>query len=249
MVGWIILGVIVALIVAILLIPVGVDLAYEGGEFRLSAKVAGILLQLVPKKPGGEPKPKKEKKPKKKKEKTPEDAEPQEEETGKKKGLPLGLTKEDLLELVKTVFRGLGRFRRKLSIDRFLLHFTAAGADPYNTAMLFGYVNEALSVLAPLGHESFHVKHADVKTQVDFVGEEMKIDFGLALTIRIGQILGVVNSIAFGALGIILRRRNANKKAARLAAKEEKTAAERADIIDIKTENIQEEERMESNGT
>lgn len=249
MVGWIILGVIVALIAAILLIPVGVDVAYEGGDFRLSAKAAGILLQLLPKKPGAEPKPKKEKKPKKKRERKPKDDEPQEEEAGKKKGLPLGLTKEDLLELVKTVFRGMGRFRRKLSIDRFLLHFTAAGKDPYHTAMLFGYVNEALSGLSPLGHESFHVKHADVRTEVDFVGEEIRLDFGLALTIRIGQILGVVNSIVFGALGILLRRRRANKKAAKLAAKEEKAAANaQAEIIEIQTENIQEEERMESNG-
>jgi len=252
LVGWIILGVLVALIAAILLIPVGVDAGYEGGELRVSAKVAGFLLQLIPKKEPRRPKKeKKPKKPKKKKEKKPEDEEEQEEETGEKKGLPLGLTKEDLLELVKTVFRGLGRFRRKLSVDRFLLHFTAAWQDPYNTAMLFGYVNEALSILAPLSRQAFRVRRSDVRTEVDFVGEEMKIDFGLALTIRIGQILGVVNAIVFGALGILLRRRRANKKAARLAEKEAKTAGELpADAIETEKETtaIQDEERMEANG-
>ena len=64
MVGLIILGVIVAIIVIIMLVPVGADVGYEGGELRVSAKVSGILLQLIPKKPVDETKPKKEKKPK-----------------------------------------------------------------------------------------------------------------------------------------------------------------------------------------
>ena len=63
LVGLIILGVIIAIIVAIMLVPVGADVAYEGGELRLSAKVCGVLLQLIPKPPADETKPKKEKKP------------------------------------------------------------------------------------------------------------------------------------------------------------------------------------------
>ena len=57
MVGLIILGVIIAIIVAIMLVPVGADVAYEGGELRLSAKVCGMLLQLIPKPPADETKP------------------------------------------------------------------------------------------------------------------------------------------------------------------------------------------------
>ena len=48
MVGLIILGVIIAIIVAIMLVPVGADVAYEGGELRLSAKVCGMLLFMMP---------------------------------------------------------------------------------------------------------------------------------------------------------------------------------------------------------
>ena len=66
MVGWIILGVIVLILVVINMIRIGADLAYENGEFRLSAKVAGLKLQLIPKEED-EDKTKKEKKPKKKK--------------------------------------------------------------------------------------------------------------------------------------------------------------------------------------
>ena len=49
MVGWIILGVIIGLIVLIMLIPIGADIRYEEGIVRISAKAAGIRLQLIPK--------------------------------------------------------------------------------------------------------------------------------------------------------------------------------------------------------
>ena len=67
MVGWIILGVIVGLIVLINLIPVGADIGYEDGMLHVSAKAAGVLVQLFPRKKKGDSKPKKEKKPKQEK--------------------------------------------------------------------------------------------------------------------------------------------------------------------------------------
>ena len=97
MVGWIILGVFIALLLLLLLIPLGVDVGYEGGEFHLSAKAGGVLIQLFPKKPGEE-KPEKEKKPKKKKEKKEPEEEPQEKEPKKKRSLPFN--RDELLELL-----------------------------------------------------------------------------------------------------------------------------------------------------
>ncbi len=250
MVGLIILGVIVVIIVAILLIPVGADVAYEGGKLRLSAKVCGILLQLIPKPPADESKPKKEKKPKKPKKKKKAVEPPKEGEEKPKKKLSLDFSKDELLGLVKAVIRGLGRFGRKLSVDRFLLHYTAAGKDPYDTAMTFGYVNGALTTLAPLCSRTFNVKETDVWTDVDFTAEKMTVDFGIALTIRIGQILGVGFTIAFGALGILIKHKfrkfkekRANKKAG-IPENEGMTA----ENIEKNTENIQVEERKDSNG-
>ncbi len=65
MVALIILGIIVAIIVLIMLVPVGADVGYENEQLHLSAKVCGMLLQLFPKPPRDETKPPKEKKPKK----------------------------------------------------------------------------------------------------------------------------------------------------------------------------------------
>ena len=254
MVGLIILGVIVALVIAIMLVPVGADVAYEGGELRLSAKVCGMLLQLIPKPPADETKPKKEKKPKKpkkpkKKKKQPEE-QPQTGEEKPKKKLNLDFSMDEIMGLVKSVLRGLGRFGRKLSVDRFLLHYTAAGKDPYTTAMTFGYVNGALTTLAPICRRSFDAKDVDVWTDVDFTTEKTKVDFGVALTIRIGQIFGVVFTILFGALGIIIKHKfrkfkekRANKKAG--IPDNEGTAAENKEEI---TKTIQAEERTDSNG-
>ena len=254
MVGLIILGVIIAIIVAIMLVPVGADVAYEGGELRLSAKVCGMLLQLIPKPPADETKPKKEKKPKKPKKPKKQKKQPEEQaQTGEekpKKKLDLDFSMDEIMGLVKSVLRGLGRFGRKLSVDRFLLHYTAAGKDPYNTAMTFGYVNGALTTLAPICRRSFDAKDVDVWTDVDFTTEKTKVDFGVALTIRIGQIFGVVFTILFGALGIIIKHKfrkfkekRANKKAG--IPDNEGTAAENKEEI---TKTIQAEERTDSNG-
>ena len=251
MVGLIILGVIVAIIVVLMLVPVGADVAYEGGELRLSAKVCGMLLQLIPKPPADETKPKKEKKPKKpkKKKKQPEEQVQTGEEKPKKK-LDLDFSMDEILGLVKSVLRGLGRFGRKLSVDRFLLHYTAAGKDPYNTAMTFGYVNGALTTLAPICRRTFVAKDVDVWTDVDFTTEKTKVDFGVALTIRIGQIFGVVFTILFGVLGIFIKHKfrkfkekRANKKAG--IPDNEGTAAEN---MEENIKNIQAEERTDSNG-
>lgn len=248
MVGWIILGIFVALLLLLLFIPVGVDVGYEEGEFHLSAKVSALLIQLIPKKPGAEDKPKKEKKLKKKKKKPEKEPEEEEEDKPKtKRSLPFN--REELLELVRTVLRGIGKFGRAWKVDRFVLHYVAAGPDPYNTAMTYGYVNGALASLAPLCRERFHVKDSSVWTDVDFLADSMSLDLGLAMTITLWRIFGVINSILFGALRILIRSKRRQKKEAKALKKagggEEPAPAE---TEMNKKENIQAEERMAANG-
>ena len=244
MVGWIILGVIVLLLVGFNMIRVGADISYEGGEFTLSAKVAGVLLQLLPKQDKGEPKPKKGKQPKKKKKakKAPSEGEGEQKA---KKGLPLGMTKEELFDLVKGILHHFVRFPRRFRVDRFKLNVLVAGKDPYDTAMTYGYLNEALSILLPMARQGFRVKSEDVRTEIDFTADALSIDFGLGLSIRIGQIVGFVLTVAFvGAKGVIkskLRQRKEAKAAAKSAPEAEHT--ENNTDTDIKPE-----ERMDSNG-
>lgn len=249
-----IIGIIVAIIALIMLIPVGADISYIGGQFGLSAKMCGVLLQLFPKPeadpnaPTKEKKPKKPKKEKKKKEPKPAengDAAPQKP----KKKLKLSFTKEEIFSLVQKVLRRFGRFGRKFRVDRFLLHYTAAGDDPYNTAVTYGYVNAALSTLAPMCRERFDVSDCDVWTDIDFSKEKLELDFAVAFSIRIGAFFGLIFGIVVSALGILIKNQCRLLGEKLFHGKEKKV--DDAPVVDIEMEkenNIQAEERMNSNG-
>ena len=215
MTALIVIGIIVLIIALIMLIPVGADIGYEDGVFSLSAKVLGVLIKLFPKdesKPGKEKSgKKKEKKPKKEKKKKKEE-EPEEKQPKKKK---FDFTLEEIFELLRKVLKKIGRFGRKWNIDRFLLDLVLTGADPYETARLFGYINASIATLAPMCRDRFNCKDTFVRTDVDFGAEETKIDFGLAFSIRIGAFFALAFGIAFAALGILLKNKKRLKKEAK----------------------------------
>jgi len=183
------------------MIPVGADIAFEDGSLKISAKVAGILLQIFPRppkeeKPTEEPKPPVEKAPEKEKpEKKP------------RRKLKLDFTFDEIIELLKKVLRGFGVLGRKFRVDRFKFDFLAAGWDPYLTARFFGYVNAGINILAPICAQRFDVKDLYVRTDIDFTTDEMKFDFGIALTIRIGAILHMLNTILLGVLTVLIKHK------------------------------------------
>ena len=197
------LGVILFVVITILLIPVGVSGEYISGDFKASAKVGFFNFQLVPHKQKKEKKEPAEDA----SQKSIEDIAENEVKKKQKSKFKLNLNKDEIFALVKAAISSVGNFGRKLKVDRFLLHYTAAGKDPYNTAQIFGYVNAALSALAPLCAKRYKVKDCDVWTRVDFVEEKMSIDFALALSIRVGQILAVVFALVFSALVILIKNK------------------------------------------
>ena len=229
----IVIGIIALIIFLIMMIPIGADIGYAGGQLSLSAKVMGLFIQLLPK--SEEKRPSKEKKPRKKKEKKPKKEEPppeeaeDKEEGAKKKGLPLGLTIDDLIDLVKAVFKGLGKFR--IWVDRFLLHYIAAGKDPYKTAVTFGKINAALCALAPACRKKYNCRDTDVYTDICFTEEKPFIEFGLGFHIRIGTLFAVANTILFRAAWIIIKSKSRQiweKVKAKFSSRSEEPAAEEA---------------------
>ena len=247
MTALIILGIIAIIITIIMLIPIGADIAYEGGQLRISAKAAGKLIQLIPRPPQDDSKPKEEKKPEKEKKSEPK---PEEKEKKPKKKLELDFSVDEIMELLKKVLKGFGVLGRKFRVDRFLLDYLAAGRDPYLTARVFGIVNASLNTLAPICSQRFDVDDLYVRTDIDFTAEHMKLDFGLALSIRIGAIFRMINTILFGALGILIKhklRKQIEKKTGGQDGNEEQIPPEtEKENMEI---NIQQEERKdEENG-
>lgn len=253
-VGLTILGIIVLLIVLVLNVPVGADAAYIGGEFTLAARANGFSFQILPKKSGSEDKPPKENKPKKEKKPKPE------KESEPKPKKKLSFTKEELLELAKRVLKGVGKFG-KVTVNKFMLHYAAAGDDPYDTVVTYNYVNAALSTLIPICEEKFIVKDSDIRTDIDFTVDKTKVDVELCATIRLAQVMHMLFAIAFGALGVLIQNKRRLRREKKqgiasdgievdVALEKDTDEAETGQINkDNNTEqNTQAEERTDSNG-
>lgn len=236
-----VIGLVILLILLVSLVRVGIDAEYIGGNLKASAKVCGKLIEVYPNSPLLE-KLKNRHKKEKPKEEAPPPAETQPKEKKPKKRLNLNFSRDELLTLAKKALHGVGHILT-IRVDRFMLHYTAAGDDPYDTALIYGYVNGALSSLAPLCREKFKVRNADVRTDVDFTADSMSVDFVIAVTMRIGQIFEGLFIIAFGALGIIIKNK-------RRLAREERAGGTDTIGEEIKQieENRQAEERMNKNG-
>ena len=131
-----------------------------------------------------------------------------------------------------------------------MLHYVAAGDDPYNTAMTYNYVNAALSVLAPVCARDFRITgDVDVWTDVDFAAEKMKLDTFVSVTLRLAQLVHVGLVSGFGVLGVLIR----NKLRLRREKREEKRQArieqgKRPDHEVEDTKTIKAEERKETHG-
>ncbi len=231
--------IILAILIFILILPFGVKVTYFDEQPTVAARVLCFNLRLFPRKekpeqPEKEKKPKKPKKPKNKKEALEEETAP---EPKKKPSV------DELLALAKIGLDTLSHFRRKLTVNRFTLHFVAADEDPYNAAMLYGYVNTALGALAPLARRSFRVKQSDVKTAVSFELTQPQIDGELTVTVSLGRLLAV-------GLTAGVRLLRYKKQQAKEAARSARTEAPAADAEPIDTDRAPDaDERTDKDGT
>ena len=155
---------------------------------------------------------------------------------------------------------GVGKFG-KVTVNKFMLHYAAAGDDPYDTVVTYDYVNAALSTLIPICEEKFIVKESDIRTDIDFTADKTKVDVELCATIRLAQVMHMLFAIAFGALGVLIRNKRRLRREKKqgivsdgievdVALEKDTDEAETSQINkDNNTEqNTQAEERTDSNG-
>lgn len=226
MVGWIILGVIAALIAVLLCLRVGVTASF-GEELRVTAQIGPATVQIIP---PPEKKPAKEK---------PEKAAAKAEKKPKERKKPdIHLTLEDIRGGLHAVWQSIqGALRRagkRIRIDPLRLNFVFGDEDPVNTAQWYGWANSAMWAVMPRLEEMIHMPDPRIHMEMDFTAAETKISGTVGASYRIGDLL----AIGFAAIGPVLkfgipflRKQKAFKKAeaARLAAEQKKDgAAEKA---------------------
>lgn len=182
-----VLLIILAILLLIMLLPVGVSGGYDFGDIELKVVAGPIKIKIFPKK-----KPKsgsenveeaKVKKPKKKK--------------ADKVKLPM--TFDIIKDYIRLGTKALGKFRRKLTIDKLRFYYLATSDDPCAAAISYGIAHAAMANVLAMLHEAFNIKEQDVRLRVDFLEDKPQFSIGVQLTIRIWQILyiGIVALVDF----------------------------------------------------
>ena len=160
--GWLIA---LGILVAIALIPLGVDASYDCDGFLLDVKIGSLPIHILPKKEKERLKTKADKKTKKQKspaKKAGKGTHPSQKQ--KKKGGSW----TDFLPLVQVALDFLNAFRQKLRIQRLELKLILAGDDPCDLAVNYGRAWAALGNLMPQLERCFVIKKRNLEVECDF---------------------------------------------------------------------------------
>lgn len=193
--GWMIVGIILAVLLLLSLVRVGGILRYSADGLVVQLRLGALRPTLFPLK-------KKKKKPPK--QSVPQKAPPKEPPA---KPQPAGGGLELVKRLLPLLAETAGRFQRKVRIDDLDLDLTVAAPDPDATAIAYGGANAFLGMMIPLLEHHFNIKKRKIRTAVDFDQEHPTITIRAAFSLTIGQ--GAVLSIRLGcqALRILMDHR------------------------------------------
>ncbi len=177
-----VLGIILLVLLALSLLPLGVRVRYDKDALSVFARLWFIPIQVLPAKAKKDKGKKKEKKPKKPKK------EPEEEAPPAKKGGKLDAVRS-ALPLVKPALLGV---KKRLTIRELELFVTWAANDPADAAVGYGYAQAALGTLWAVVDQNFKVKKSRLGCSVDFDAPDPTVYADATLTMRLGQIVTLV---------------------------------------------------------
>ena len=190
--GYMITAAVVLLLLAgLMLLPVGAELCYAGGQARLRVRAGPARITLYPRRADAKPKKKARAKQKM----------PEKEEKPKP-----GLT--ELRPLLRLGRKALGRFRRGLCVEQARLYWMIVCDDPFDTVRRYGTVNAALNAVWPQLERVVRIRRRDVRIGFSFVPEEAMLEAELAMTIRVGRLLEI--GCVFG-VGYLKWKRNISR--------------------------------------
>jgi len=188
------LAIIVAVIILIALLRVGVSVEYSGDGVSVKARMGPIRVRVFPAREVS-PEIAAERAAKKaiKKVAKKEAKKKRKREAPKKPG-----TAKQFLEMLPSVKTVLSRLRRRLLIKKLTIHYTAAGDDPYNTAMLFGAANVVFETVVPMLEKSFRIRRRDLRADVNFELDAPVIYAKAVISLAVWEAIYIVLPIAKG---------------------------------------------------
>ncbi len=169
------------------MIWLGVEVRFSDSQLTVYARVFFIRFRVYPVR-RRKKKPKKDKKGKKT------------EASEKKRKKKSPGHRPGVRELVDLVLDAAGKLKRKITVTKLNLRYTAGSKDPGDTALQYGRVCAAVGILLPRICEAFKVRSHDVKVNADFEIEKPVIELDAALGMFLWQILYVGVSAFIGFL-------------------------------------------------
>jgi hypothetical protein len=180
-------------------------------------RICGISKQLFPKptltrsqeEKAAEKKRKKEEKARRKKEaKAKKSSEKKkttesQEKTEKKPGGSLELVRG----LLPVIIQALGGLKKRIRIDRLIVHYVAGGTDAAQVAISYGKLSAGAAGIVALLDNNFKVKRQEVTMDVNFLAESPTIYLDAGLSLTVGQILYLAVRYGIASLKVFLRQR------------------------------------------
>lgn len=200
MTALIIIAALAAIIVLLCLIPINLLISAGNNSFSLGLRIG--KKQIFPTK-------------KKAKKKAKAIAEPK--SVPKKKARVslirrLGLSRDEWIEVIKTLLKALGRIGSAVNMPLLRLHILISDPDPYKTVMNYNYALTAAYSVLPYAEKALNIKDRDIAINTDFNSEKTIFELSTRLYIRIGKLLCAIIAAVISVISIIIKHRIATAK-------------------------------------
>ena len=177
------------ILVAIALIPLGVDASYDCDGFLLDVKIGSMPIHILPKKEIGAQKTKADKKTQKQKSSSKKAVKSTNQPSKQKKK---GGSWTDFLPLVQVALDFLNAFRQKLRIQRLELKLILAADDPCDLAINYGRAWAALGNLMPQLERCFVIKKRNLEVECDFEANQTVVEARFYGNITVVRLLWIL---------------------------------------------------------
>ena len=187
------LAILAAVIVLLLMLPVGVWVRYDADGAAVWAVVGPVRKKVYPR-------PAKAlKKAKKKEKKEEEGAGPPEKKAWK---LPGG-SFSNFLKLVRIGVALIGALLRRVVLRRLELEVRVGGEDPARTAIQYGQAQALLASLRPLVERAFRVKKQQMQVLCDFESSQTVVLLDMQISLRVFDLLALALRYGWQAMQVL----------------------------------------------